>query len=122
MQNNIDQYLDRLEARGPGKVYCRECRFLGQVRRRPSPMFFYTLPPALDADTVSHRCLHPHARHPTTMGWGPRDIQLHPSMRNADNDCPDFYPLRWEQWWGLGVVLVGGLLVVGYLVCWGWPF
>ena len=120
MNQDIDQYLDRLETTGNGKVYCWDCRYLGQVRPRPSRAFFYRCPPLVDAGGEVLRCLHPSAQQTTDTWWGPRDTQQHPAVRNGRNDCPDFRPLHWGQRWGGIIVLLGGLLGVGYLLYWGW--
>jgi hypothetical protein len=121
MPKAIEQYLDRLETTGDGKVYCRDCRYLGQVRLGRGEVlpyrrsFFRALGEFL-------YCRHPNARQIKVLWWGEQETQVHPSTRNAHNDCPDFQPLTWWQRWRPGVVLVGAVLIVGYLLCWGRPF
>jgi hypothetical protein len=121
MHKAIEQYLDRLGTTGDGKVYCRDCRYLVPARQRQTGVFFYRRRPFIRALGESLCCLHPNARRIEVLWWGKQETQVHPSTRNAHNDCPDFQPMTWWQRWGPGVVLVSGVLVAGYLLCWGAP-
>lgn len=121
MHKDIDQYLDRLETTSPGQVYCQDCRYLTPLHHRGRPI----CPPSLRRDSLgpyTPRCWHPHARQ-TRQTWRGKTVCFaSPAERNAQNNCLDFAPKTWWQRWGHGVVLLAGLLVVGYLLCWGLPW
>jgi hypothetical protein len=77
----------KLSAPSPdGKVYCRECLYLGQrflpsyMRRRAVPYARY------------FRCRHANALVVIKDWDGMHHLRVPPWQRNADNNCADFVP------------------------------
>ena len=88
-------------------VFCGRCQWYRQTHLYDHP--------SRRLVRIEHVCLHPHALYVHTTPTAVQTLRHTATQRNANNDCPDFQPLRGWRW----VRRHGGVPIVLVLLLWG---